>query len=124
MVYHLFWKLQQLTLKETENIWLNGCAVFDYFRVCEYNGIDLEITKDGKDCIREYVEEKEWQKEDNVIFRLRNTVAAAIYEKMVSSQSKQMEINEEFISRMFEGMEEKLETKRKIGFCAGGFENE
>lgn len=99
-------------------------AIFDYIRVCEYNGIDLEFTEDGQDSVRKHLAEREWQKEDDVIFRLRNAVAAAIYEQMVSSQSKHMEIDEEFITQMFEKLEEKQEPKRRIGFCVGGFENE
>lgn len=99
-------------------------AIQEGLKQFEEGGIQVKLSSSVEESLLKQLEEKEWEKGDAVLFRLKNAISAVIYESLVSKQSNSLEIGESLVSEMFERLETKTEKKRRIGFAVGGFENE
>ena len=99
-------------------------AIQDRLKQFECSGIQITVDVNAKETFLNQLEQKEWEKGESVLLRLENAISAVVYEHLVSTQSKQLELDGRLVSEMFKSMEDKPEKKRRIGFAVGGFENE
>ena len=99
-------------------------VIMDCFFEYEQSGIDIEVSSEIELLLMEQLEKKEWQSTQAVLFQLKNTVTAAVYEAIMTEKNKRVTIDETFVLKMLGSLEEKQERRRRIGFAVGGFENE